>query len=80
MTKPVPLAMSAQEARDLVASQSDEIARLRAALVPFDRAYRLASGLCKSQTLGDWEALAKHHTAPGAYRSACLALADKELD
>jgi hypothetical protein len=38
MTRPVPLAMSAQEARDIVASQEKEIERLRAVIteaIPF---------------------------------------------
>jgi len=64
--------------RDL--AKDAEIERLRAALAPFDDAYRLAVGLCKSLTLGDWEAMAKHHTAPGSYRSACLVLEAKESD
>ena len=47
---------------------------LREALRPFGEAYRLGYTLCKSQTLGDWEALAKQHTKLGAYRSAYIAL------
>lgn len=51
-----------------------EIKLLRDALKPFVEAYELASTLCKSRTLGDWEALAKHHTEGGAYMQATMAL------
>lgn len=57
-----------------------QIKALRDALKPFDDAYRLSAKLCASQSLGDWEAMAKHHTAPGAYRAACIAFSSESKE
>jgi hypothetical protein len=60
------------ELSDQVKALRAENARLLAALYPFQRAYDLALLLCKSQTLSDVEAMAKHHTPGGSYQRAAL--------
>lgn len=53
-----------------LAAAEAEARRLREAVKPFARAWRVAVDLLKSRTLADIETLAKHHTPGGAYQRA----------